>query len=301
MIWKCRNKEINYTEKPIIMGIINVTPDSFSDGGDYYNAESAVAHALEHIENGADILDFGAQSTRPGHVAINALEHIENGADILDFGAQSTRPGHVAINADEEIRRLTPVLEKIRLLCTLPISVDTYYPEVAAAVIELGADIINDVSGVINPEMARIIKQSGAGWIIMHNGDGGVDEVSSFFDNSINECEALGINASQLCLDMGIGFGKTRPQDLELIAGIKHYKRQGYPLLLGTSRKRVIGEYSAQAEPKKRIYGNIAADTAAVFGGADIFRVHDVKSEKQGIYMAYALKKAYEKIENGAK
>ena len=183
----------------------------------------------------------------------------------------------------------------------MPISVDTYYPEVAAAVIELGADIINDVSGVINPEMARIIKQSGAGWVIMHNGDGGVDEVSSFFDNSVKECKRLGIDEKQLCLDMGIGFGKTRPQDLELIAGIKHYKRQGYPLLLGTSRKRVIGEYSAQAEPKKRIYGNIAADTAAVFGGADIFRVHDVKNEKQGIYMAYALKEAYEKIENGAK
>ena len=274
MIWKCTNKEINYSAKPIIMGIINVTPDSFSDGGDYYNAESAVAHALEHIENGADI---------------------------LDFGAQSTRPGHVAISADEEIQRLTPVLEKIKPLCNLPISVDTYYPEVAAEVIELGADIINDVSGVINPEMARIIKQSGAGWVIMHNGDGGVDEVRSFFDNSINECKRLGIDQAQLCLDMGIGFGKTRPQDLELIAGIKHYKRQGYPLLLGTSRKRVIGEYSAQAEPKKRIYGNIAADTAAVFGGADIFRVHDVKNEKQGIYMAFALKEAYEKIENGAK
>lgn len=274
MIWKCRNKEINYYEKPVIMGIINVTPDSFSDGGDYYDTESAVAHALEHIKNGADI---------------------------LDFGAQSTRPGHVVISADEEIQRLSGVLKKIRPLCDLPISVDTYYPEVAAAVIELGADIINDVSGVINPEMARIIKQSGAGWVIMHNGDGGVNEVKSFFDSSINECERLGIDQAQLCLDMGIGFGKTRPQDLELIAGVKHYKKQGYPLLLGTSRKRVIGEYSHQSDPKMRIFGNIAADACAILGGANIFRVHDTVNEAQGIYMAYALKEAYEKIENGAK
>lgn len=273
MIWRCADKEIEYSNKPVIMGIINVTPDSFSDGGDYLSTESAVLHALEHIKNGADI---------------------------LDFGAQSTRPGHTSVSADEEIKRLTPVLQKIRALTDLPISVDTYYPEVAKKAVELGADIINDVSGIINPEMAQIVKQSGAGWVIMHNGDGGVNEVKEFFDNSIKECETLGINASRLCLDMGIGFGKTRVQDLELISCIKHYKKRGYPLLLGTSRKRVIGEYSRQAEPKKRIYGNIAADTAAILGGADIFRIHDTENEAQGIYMAFALKEAYDKFESGA-
>lgn len=265
MIFKCRDKNIEYGNEPLIMGIINVTPDSFSDGGDYAESDNAINHAKELIADGADI---------------------------LDFGAQSTRPGHTPVSAEEEIKRLSAVIPAVRSFTDKPISVDTYYPEVAKKVIEWGADIINDVSGVINPDMASLIKKSGAGWIIMHSTDGSITEVSEFFASSIYECEAYGIDKEQICLDMGIGFGKTRQQDLELIAGIKQYKVCGYPLLLGTSRKRVIGEYSGQSEPKERIYGNIAADTAAIFGGVDIIRLHDVKHEKQGIKMAYALKKA---------
>ncbi len=265
MIWNCKNKKIEYGTKPIIMGIVNVTPDSFSDGGDFFDSDIAVEHAIELLEQGADI---------------------------LDFGAQSTRPGHIPVSADEEIKRLERVIKSVREKTNAPISVDTYFPQVAKRVIEWGADIINDVSGVINPDMAEIIKESGAGWVIMHNGEGGINEVRSFFENSVAECDTLGVEQSQICFDMGIGFGKSRPQDLELIAGVREYKLDSYPLLLGTSRKRVIGEYSLQSEPKKRIYGNIAADTTAILGGVDILRVHDVENEKQGIYMAFALKKA---------
>lgn len=262
MIFKCRDKNIEYGKEPLIMGIINVTPDSFSDGGDYETASNAIEHAKQLINDGADI---------------------------LDFGAQSTRPGHTPVSAEEEISRLRGVIPAVREITDKPISVDTYYPEVAKKVIKWGADIINDVSGVINPDMAEIVKQSKAGWIIMHSVEGSIEEVREFFTSCEYKCEAYGIDKAQLCFDMGIGFGKTRKQDLELIAGIKQCKPDGYPLLLGTSRKRVIGEYSGQSEPKQRVYGNIAADTAAILGGVDIIRIHDVKNEKQGIKMAYAL------------
>lgn len=138
--------------------------------------------------------------------------------------------------------------------------------------------------------MARAVIQTGCGWIIMHSKHGDVKEVRDFFKRSEKEALDLGVEKSQLCFDMGIGFGKTRDEDRSLIANVKKYKLAGYPLLLGTSRKRVIGESSIQPEPKKRTYGNIAADTAAIFGGVNIIRLHDVENEKQGIYMADSLK-----------
>ncbi len=127
--------------------------------------------------------------------------------------------------------------------------------------------------------------------IRMHNGDGDIPDVKEFFEKAVRESESLGVNKNQLCLDMGIGFGKTRQQDMSLISNVSKYKLNGFPLLLGTSRKRVIKEGTGQENPKMRIYGNIAADTAAIFGGVDIIRLHDVKNEKRGIYMAEALKK----------
>lgn len=265
MIWNCRDKKIECAKATLIMGIVNVTPDSFSDGGEYNDASCAIAHALELVEQGADI---------------------------IDLGAQSTRPGYVEISADEEIARLEPVLTELRKKTDAPISVDTYFPEVARRVLELGADIVNDVSGVINVDMANVVKEFGAGWIVMHNGEGSINEVKAFFENSLNEIIALGIDRSQICLDMGIGFGKTREQDKELIANIEKYRIEDVPILLGTSRKRVIGEGSNQKEPQKRVYGNISADTVAILGGANIIRLHDVENEIQGILMAQSLKGA---------
>lgn len=263
MTWNCKDKKIEYGNKTLIMGIVNVTPDSFSDGGDYFSPENAIACALQ-------------------------ME--KDGADIIDFGAQSTRPGYTPITADEEWARLEPVLTALNGKLSVPVSIDTFFPEVAEKALQNGADIINDISGVISADMAKTVKKWRAGWIIMHNGEGDVAEVGEFFKSSAKELAELGVEKEQICFDMGIGFGKTRAQDMSLIANIPEYKLAGYPLLLGTSRKRVIKEGSGQELPKERIYGNIAADAVAILGGADIIRLHDVAHEKQGIYMADALK-----------
>ena len=246
------------------MGIVNVTPDSFSDGGSFFDAKCAVGHAETLIHDGADI---------------------------IDIGAQSTRPGYSEINPDEEWLRLEPVLSELREKTDIPISVDTYFPSVAEKALSAGADIINDVSGKITPEMAQIIKNSSAGWVIMHSGEGSVNAVKDFFNSAAAQCVEYGIHKNQICFDMGIGFGKSYEQNLELIVNVSEYKLKGYPLLLGASRKRVIAQSSGQTEPKERIFGNIAADTAAILGGVDIIRLHDVKNEKQGIKTAQELKR----------
>lgn len=253
------------------MSIINVTPDSFSDGGINLDPGTAADHA------------FKAQ---------------ENGADIIDFGAQSTRPGYKKISEKEEWKRLEPVLKQIKEKIKVPVSVDTFYPFVAQRAIQLGAHIINDVSGVVNPEMAEIVKNYGCGWIITFSGKGAEKEARDFFERSARQAYELGVKKENLCFDMGIGFSKSREQDFRLIANIRDYRLPEYPLLLGTSRKRVIGEGSGQPDPKKRVFGNIAADTAAILGGVNIIRLHDVKSEKQGILMADALKYRVDKSFN---
>ena len=265
MIWNCRDKKIEYgAGKVLIMGIVNVTPDSFSDGGNYFLPRDAVAHAMELVTEGADI---------------------------IDLGAQSTRPGYREISPDQEWSRLEPVITPLRKKTEVPISVDTYFPSVAKKCALAGADIINDVSGVINPDMAQVAADSGCGWVIMHNGDGGCRQVKEFFEKSAEECRNFGIDSSRICFDMGIGFGKTAEQNIELIANIPQYRLEGYPVLLGCSKKRVIGALSGQQQASQRVYGNIAADTVAVLGGVDIIRLHDVKNEKQGILTAQELKK----------
>lgn len=265
MIWNCRDKKIEYGNKTLIMGIVNVTPNSFSDGGKWFEVDNAVNHAVELVEQGADI---------------------------IDFGAQSTRPNYVEISPEEEWARLEPVLKESRNKISVPISVDTYFPFVAENALKMGVDIINDVSGVVTCEMAQIVEKWGCGWVLMHNGAGDTAEIKEFFEKATSQCLDFGIDKSQICLDMGIGFGKDYHQNLSLIANVSEYKLEGYPLLLGTSRKRVIGEGSQQPDAEKRVFGNISADAIAILGGADIVRIHDVENEKQGIYMADALKGA---------
>ena len=302
MIWKCCEKEIEYGKKTLIMGIVNITPDSFSDGGDNFSPERAVETALQMERDGADIIDLGAQSTRPGHTLISPEEEWKRMEPVLEglkgkisvpLSADTFYPAVVElISPEEEWKRMEPVLEGLKGKISVPLSADTFYPAVVEKAIKNGVSIVNDVSGIISPEMAETVKKTGAGWIIMHNGAGDIEEVKNFFEKSAEQIEKIGINKNQICFDMGIGFGKTRPQDMSLIANAQKYKLSGYPLLLGTSRKRVIKEGSKQENPKERIYGNIAADTAAILGGADIIRLHDVKNEKQGVYMADALKGA---------
>jgi dihydropteroate synthase len=238
-----------------LMAILNVTPDSFSDGGKYFAPEDAIARALE-------------------------LER--EGADILDIGAQSTRPGCEAISPEEEWRRLRPVLEGLRGKIGIPVSIDTFYPEVAEEALRLGAGIINDVSGIVSEEMAGAVRQYGAGWVLMHNQGGAdaapayadvVEDIRAALEKMAEQAIALGVKKERIWLDPGIGFGKSREDDLRLLANLERAKVPGFPLLMGVSRKRVTGGTQA---------GTIAAQVAAQWGGADILRTHDVAGARQG-------------------
>lgn len=254
---------------PQVMGILNVTPDSFSDGGQYAAPEAAIARAFD-IER--------------------------EGADILDIGAQSTRPGHAPVQPEEELRRLLPVLEGLQGKLHIPISIDTFYPLVAGETLQLGARIINDISGAVTNGMAEVVRQYGAGWVLMHNGGGAdaaqpyadvIQDVQAALAHMAQEAMRLGVLRESLCLDPGIGFGKTQADNLRLLANMEQVKVPGFALLVGASRKRVVRH--AAGEAADLTAGTIAAHTIAQWGGADILRVHDVKQARQAADMAAAL------------
>lgn len=255
------------------MGILNVTPDSFSDGGKWIDPATAAAHALE----------MQAQ-----------------GADVLDIGAQSTRPGHIAIPPEEELARLTPVLARLRGKLRIPISVDTYDPQVARRALALGARIINDVSGAFCTEMAQVIRENGAGWIIMHTGggtadtqasypDGVVTHVRAFFQSMAQKAADFGISRQSLCFDPGIGFGKSHEENLTLLRETTELRLPGQALLVGVSRKRVVGLATGVETAENRVLGTVAANVAAIAGGCDILRVHDVLECVESAKMADAI------------
>lgn len=255
------------------MGILNVTPDSFSDGGKWLDPELAAARALE----------MQAQ-----------------GAELLDIGAQSTRPGHAAISPEEELLRLTPVLERLRGRLRIPVSIDTFFPQVARRALELGAQIINDVSGVFSEEMAQVIRDGGAGWIVMHTGGGTADtqavypqgvtaHVRSFFEGMAHRAAQFGIDGRALCFDPGIGFGKSYEENLTLLREIDQLRLPGRALLVGASRKRVVGQATGVARAQDRVIGTVAAHVAAITGGCDILRVHDVLECVESAKMADAI------------
>lgn len=243
------------------MGIVNITPDSFSDGGEHTGCE------VEY-----------------------ALSLIGDGADIIDLGAQSTRPNAVQITPEEEWSRLERTLVTLRKKTDKPISVDTFYPSVAEKALKSGADIINDISGVIDGDMLALVRDYGCGYVITHNSNNTEKSITEFFRNAIENCGKLGVDKAQLCLDVGIGFGKTYEENLRTLARLNEYKIDGVPLLLGVSRKSVIGIATGESEPKKRLFGNISVHSHAVMCGVDIIRLHDVKNEKQAIAMSEALR-----------
>lgn len=250
------------------MGIVNVTPDSFSDGGRYFDPQAAIDHAL-------------------------LLE--EQGADIIDIGAESTRPGHTSVSAQDELARLEPVLAGLKGRLGVPVSVDTYKPEVAKTAIGLGAAIINDVNGFLAPEMVKTVAKGGAAAVIMHPGaesyPGGVaEEVRRFLLGAAKEAEKQGVPAERICLDPGFGFGKDYEQNLELLARLEMAKPDGYAFLAGISRKRFIGASTGCREPAARVPGTIAADTVAILKGADIVRVHDVAEALQAARLVDSMK-----------
>lgn len=251
-----------------VMGIINATPDSFSDGGDNFLPENALKTAKE-------------------------MEKL--GADILDIGGQSTRPGAVIISPEEEWQRLEKVLSLILTATNIPVSVDTFYPEVAEKALSLGCHIINDVSGTVNPKMSEVIKKYNAGWILMHSGEEDTNDISDCVHNCLsdmlNSAVYLGINKENICLDPGIGFGKTMEQNLKLISETNRVKIGGTAYLLGASRKRVIGYALGDCNLpfKERDFGTVAVNTIGILGGADILRVHNVKATVQAAAVADAI------------
>lgn len=236
------------------MGILNLTPDSFSDGGKWNSLEKAVYRAQE-IEN--------------------------QGADFLDIGAQSTRPGYTAIDEQQEWERLEKVLKVIRSKVKIPISIDTFYPSVARKSMEYGADIINDIKGCENQEMFDIAVQYDCGIIINHNF--GSLNIKNFFKRKLSQASEYGIKSSQICFDPGIGFNKTRFQDAYIIKHLREVKMPQCALLVGTSRKRLIGACCGNPPPTHRMPGTIASNTIALLNGANIIRVHDVKESVQGL------------------
>ena len=255
--------------RPIVMGVLNVTPDSFSDGGDFLEPAAAIDHARRMIAEGADVLDIGAESTRP-------------------YG------GAVAVSMAEEMRRLAPILPTVVAL-GVPVSIDTMKAEVAAWALAAGAAIVNDVWGLQrDSELPRLVAQRAVPVIIMHNreaADPSIDiiaDISAFFSRSLDIAARAGIARQNIVLDPGIGFGKTPEQSLTAIARLPELKSFGLPLLVGASRKRFIDAVSP-APPDQRLGGSIAAHLLAVAGGAAIIRTHDVAETVQALRVAAAI------------
>jgi dihydropteroate synthase len=255
--------------RPIVMGVLNVTPDSFSDGGRFLDPKNAIDQARRMIAEGADVLDIGAESTRP-------------------YG------GAVAVSVAEEMRRLAPILPAAVAL-GVPVSIDTMKAEVAAWALAAGAAIVNDVWGLQrDSELARVVAQHAVPVIIMHNreaADPSIDiiaDISAFFSRSLEIAARAGIARQNIVLDPGIGFGKTPEQSLTAIARLPELKSFGLPLLVGASRKRFIDTVSP-APPDQRLGGSIAAHLLAVAGGAAIIRTHDVAETVQALRVAAAI------------
>ena len=254
-LYVANREKLTWGRRTYVMGIINVTPDSFS--GD------------------------GLAGDVPAIVDL-ALRFEEDGADILDLGAESTRPGHQPVSADEELDRLMPALEAVAAAVHIPISVDTYKAPVARAAFESGARIVNDVWGLrADPDLARVAAEAGAGLVLMHNQNGTqyadlMPEVVQGLRDSVNHALESGVAESNLVVDPGIGFGKTADQNLQVLKKLDRLKTLGYPLLVGTSRKSTLG-LLLDLPPEQRMEATAATVALAIAGGADIVRVHDVK------------------------
>ena len=248
-------------QKTYVMGIVNVTPDSFSDGGKWSNPEKAAEHAL-------------------------LLQ--EQGADFLDLGGQSTRPGYTPIGWRVEWARLEPVFALLKGKVQIPVSVDTFYPEVAERALEAGADIINDVTGFARQEMFSLAKQYNCGCIIMHD-QPRFETIRPFFARQLEKAVQFGLSPEQVCFDPGVGFGKTYEENLRIVGELKTLLIPGTAMLVGASRKRVIGQPCGNPPFTERLPGTIAAHTLAIAGGADIIRVHDVAEAVQAVRVADAV------------
>jgi dihydropteroate synthase len=260
--------------RPRIVGIVNVTPDSFSDGGRFLDPDRAEEQAMRLVGEGADLLDLGAESTRPG-------------GGVYGHGARE-------VPAAEELARLLPVLERLRRRTDLPLSVDTRKAAVAAAALAAGADLINDISALADPDMAEVVRRAGCPIVLMHSRGAlasmqsgiaftdVVREVRDELATSARRAESAGIDRDAIVIDPGLGFGKRGGQNLELLRHLPELASLGYPLLVGASRKSFLGEAGgADAGAADRLPESLAAAAAAARGGAHLLRVHDVAATRR--------------------
>jgi len=263
-----RRGRLNLSSGPLIMGILNITPDSFYDGGRYFNKDEAIRRGIQLVEDGADIIDIGGESTRPGSEPVEETE---------------------------ELKRVIPVIEGLARHIDVPISIDTYKSRVARKAAEAGAEIINDISGMtFDPDMAKVVRESGLPVVIMHiKGtpkdmqknpyyDDVLQELMNYFDERINYALNNGIDGNKIIIDPGIGFGKRFEDNIQLIRNINSFKVFGKPILVGLSRKSFIGKI-LDLPPEERLEGSITASLYAIFKGANIVRTHDVKEMKRCI------------------
>ena len=276
--WKIARRELAYGGRTLVMGVLNVTPDSFSDGGQFFDVSRAVARAEELAAEGADIIDVGGESTRPG-------------------GA--------AVSVEEELRRVVPVVAALSGRVSVPVSVDTTKRAVARAALDAGAEIVNDISGLrFDPALAAEVARARAGLILMHSRGTHetlhalppvpdiLPEVVGGLRLSIEEATGRGVARECIALDPGIGFGKSQEQNVELLARLDRLAAEfaGFPLLVGTSRKRFVGALTGETTPAARLHGTMATVAAAVLRGAHIVRVHDVRPAIETVRVADAIK-----------
>ena len=264
---KIGTRDFDLKNRTYVMGILNVTPDSFSDGGKFNAPDAALRHAEEMIADGADI---------------------------LDIGGESTRPGYTKISDEEEIARTAPVIELLKKHFDVPISIDTYKSNVAKAAVAAGADLINDIWGLkYDEKMAAVIAQTGVACCLMHNRDNMdyqnfICDMKADLKETIALAKAAGIPDDKIMLDPGVGFAKTYEQNLEAIRRLEELKELGYPILLGTSRKSVIG-LTLDLPATERVEGTLVTTVMAVEQGCSFVRVHDVKENVRAIKMAEAI------------
>ena len=276
LVWQCRDRRLVIGRRPLVLGIVNVTPDSFSDGGQHADPATAMEHGLKLVAEGADLLDVGGESTRPG-----------------------SQP----IPADEQLRRVLPVVRELAAHCGVPISVDTTLASVAGPCLDAGAAVINDVTGLRgDPDMPALAARTGAGVIVMHmqgtpatmqiapKYDEVVTEVGDFFDERIASLTAAGVAREAIALDPGIGFGKTVAQNLELVRRLDVLLALGRPVLIGLSRKSTLGRVLGDPDAKTgTAAASVGAAVAAFERGASIFRVHDVREHVEALTAAAAV------------
>jgi dihydropteroate synthase len=274
---RCRKKTFTLGKRTLLMGVLNVTPDSFSDGGIYFDKERAIAHGLRMVEEGADF---------------------------IDIGGESTRPGSKSIGLEEELRRVIPVIESLAKLVDVPISIDTYKSTVAQRAIGAGAEMINDISGLhFDPDLGQVAAKEDVPLILMHirgtpetmqkdvHYESLFSEILQYLKESIQRAESAGLDPQQIIIDPGIGFGKNLEDNLLIIKNLSEFRILGKPILLGTSHKSFIGKI-LNAEVDERLEGTLSSIAIGILNGAHIIRCHDVLQAKKAVAVADAIRLA---------